>query len=182
MGFQSSFNQLLATASAAALGAKHIQGQKEARIQAEKAQVQADWNVASSVIDQGAQIRNEYANLKNDIETAENSKGIAEKNLEAANTKALDYRMAHMDMNTGQSTMTRGQKAYSKRLENQANAEFTAFQSYEQEVARLQARKQGLQERLNMLGGRVQSMSEDVHAKLPKNWQQTFKLENGGKK
>lgn len=28
MGFQSSFNQLLATASAAALGAKHVQGQK----------------------------------------------------------------------------------------------------------------------------------------------------------
>ena len=175
MGFQNAFNQLLATTAAGIAAGKHLSQQKQA-------QVQADWNAASGAIEQGTQIRNEYADLKNDIETAENSKNFAEKKLDAANTRALDYRMKHMDMNTGQSTMTRGQKAYARRLENQANAEFTAFQSYEQEASRLQARKQGLQERLNMLGGRVQAMSKDVHAKLPKNWQQTFKLENGGNK
>lgn len=174
MGFQNAFNQALATVGVMAGGAKHLKQQHEA-------QVQADWNVASGAIEQGTAIRNEYADLKTNIENTENAKEIAGNKLDDSSTRALDYRMAHMNMETGQSTMTRGQKAYARRLENQANADFKAYQSYEQEAAKLQARKQGLQERLNMLGGRVQSMSKDVHAKLPENWQGIFKVKEGKK-
>ena len=49
MGFQSSFNQLLATASAGALGYKHIKGQKEAN-------EMAAWKEASNMSEEGHEL------------------------------------------------------------------------------------------------------------------------------
>ena len=49
MGFQSSFNQLLATASAGALGAKHIQGQKISEKIASGEEYQREFNSSADL-------------------------------------------------------------------------------------------------------------------------------------
>lgn len=153
MGFQSSFNQLLATASAGALGYKHIKGQKEAN-------EMAAWKEASNISEEGHELHSQA--LENKQLTDKTNKEMAGAKLQR------DLDKTHFsEYVTQNAPLSKGQKQYAKKLMNNVSAQARAVENYQMELNKLEVRRQTLVDRREILKGRMESAPESVSSKIP---------------
>lgn len=163
MGFQSSFNQLLATASAGALGVKHISEQT----QANKMQV---LNTATKSIEESEALKGSINHFNKEIEGVQNE----QTELNKVGGK-LQERMAETKANM-EGTKGRTYNAYRQQLGQQEKALASLSEKYETNRAFLQSAK----ERREFLQGKL-SVQKEKNALIQKDLDK-YKIKLGGKR
>lgn len=160
MGFQSAFNQLLATAAGGVVAGKHLHQQKEAQIQAEKANEMAAWKEASSMSEEGHELVSQA--LENKQLTEETTKRMATAEVQR------DLDKSHFsEYVTQKAPLSKGQKQYARKLMNTVSAQARAVENYQKELDKLESRRQTLVDRRAILKGRIESAPESVSSKIP---------------
>lgn len=154
MGFQSSFNQLLATASAGAFGYKHIKGQNEAN-EAEA------YKTASALTDEKANlalegVRLDQENKMLETKTAEGGIGFG-----LAKTKYTDYLKNNPRMSAGK-------KAYASKLNKEMLNAKSSYEEYSNKLESNLAQKIALKERIELLKGKEENAPKRVKEILGK--------------
>ena len=176
MGFQSSFNQLLATASAGYLGLKHIQGQE---VGLKKQQESLDKQQESINKQQEALDLSVY-NTASDIvkEEGELNSGIIEQQrlMQESSLKAVDKSfekenyenkaMKYVSDHAGE--MTKAQRRYASSLLEKSGAAKRAYDSYELESNQHLAIQNSLRERQKILQEKKANAPEAVRNVLGK--------------
>ena len=176
MGFQSSFNQLLATASAGYLGLKHIQGQ-EAGLKKQQESLNKQQESLNkqqealdlSVYNTASNIVKEEGELKSGI--IEQQKLMQEPYLKAVDKsfEAENYEnkaMKYISDNAGE--MTKGKRIYASSLLKKSGAAKKAYDLYQLEADQHLAIQNSLRERQKILQEKKANAPEAVRNVLGK--------------
>lgn len=176
MGFQSSFNQLLATASAGYLGLKHIQGQEAGlKKQQESLNKQQEsinkqqealdlsvYNTASNIVKEEGEL--ESGIIEQQRLMQEPSLKAVDKSFESENyeNKAMQYVSDHAG------EMTKAQRRYARSLLEKSGAAKKAYDLYQLEADQHLAIQNSLRERQKILQEKKANAPEAVRNVLGK--------------
>lgn len=160
MGFQSAFNQLLATAAGGVAAGKHLYQQKQAQVTAEKANEMAAWKEASSMSEEGHELVSQALENNQLTEETNKKKAVAE--------TQRDLDKSHFNEYVSQNApLSKGQKQYARKLMNNVSAQARAVENYQMELDKLESRRQTLVDRREILRGRIESAPESISSKIP---------------
>ena len=154
MGFQSSFNQALGTIAGAALGAKHIQGQKQAN-EAEA------YRTASALTDEKSNLAVEGVRLDQENKMLETKNAEAKVGFGLAKSKYTNYLKDNPSMSAGK-------KAYASRLNKEMLNAKSSYEEYSNKLESNLAQKIALKERIELLKGKEESAPKRVKEILGK--------------
>lgn len=162
MGFQSTFNQLLATAAGGIAAGKHLSQQKQAN--------------EVTAFNQAEHIQNQmiaYEDEVNDI--GDKISGIHDE-LVSNRDKTNDLIGRYENFTKGKdlNNLTKGQKAYLTRLDKEAQGYETAYDRLTEEQAKVEKRQATVKERILLLQARTKS--------APKRTKEILEQVYGGKK
>ncbi len=153
MGFQSAFNQLLATAAGGIAAGKHLSQQKQAN-------EMAAWKEASNMSEEGHELVSQA--LENKQLTKETNKRMATAEVQR------DLDKSHFSEYIKKNApLSKGQKQYARKLMNNVSAQARAVENYQMELDKLEARRKTLVDRREILKGRMESAPENVSSKIP---------------
>lgn len=153
MGFQSAFNQLLATAAGGIAAGKHLSQQKQAN-------ELAAWKEASNMSEEGHELHSQA--LENKQLTDKANKGMAAAELQ----RDLD-KSRFNEYVTQNAPLSKGQKQYARKLMNNVSAQARAVENYQMELDKLEVRRKTLVDRREILKGRMESAPKNVYSKIP---------------